>query len=95
MIIVGIYSINKKEKELQENGVEAEAIISSYEWGTKGIKEVEFQFKVKEVLYTGYAQVGYLPCALTDEGDKGCLGTKVKIIYSSKDSKINKLIDPR
>ena len=92
VIIVGIYSINKKETELLENGIETEAIILSFEWGTKGIKVVEFQFKVKEVLYTGYGEVEYLPCALNERGDKDCLGTEIKIIYSSKDPKINKLI---
>ncbi|PJA08474.1 MAG: hypothetical protein COX70_03615 [Flavobacteriales bacterium CG_4_10_14_0_2_um_filter_32_8] len=91
LILVGyiFFTVLSEQNELSKYGVETEAVVTSYTWGNKGMKNIEFKFKANNKLYTGYDHASSLPCGIESED---CVGTKVKIIYSSRDPNVSELV---
>jgi len=89
LIFYGSIRLIISNNELSKYGVETEAVVTSYTWGNKGMKNIEFKFKANNKLYTGYDHASSLPCGIESED---CVGTKVKIIYSSRDPNVSELV---
>ena len=83
------FNVLTKKNELSTYGIQTEAIITSYEWGTKGMKNIEFKFEVDNEMIIGYGQVSSLPCGIESID---CLGTSIKITYSSRNPEIYELV---
>lgn len=49
LMAYGAVNLIVSENALSKYGVKTEAVIISYKWGNKGIKDIQFQFKVDEV----------------------------------------------
>lgn len=85
-----IYDAIIKKNELDKYCVSTDAEIISYSWGNKGIKNVDYKFRVGNRTIIGHGSLSYLPCERKNIED--CIGVKIIILYSKKNPEINDMI---
>ncbi|MGC6430677.1 MAG: hypothetical protein ACON5F_06530 [Jejuia sp.] len=88
LILFGVFRNSNEEYELRKYGRIAEAKIINYGYASGASSFIDYVFYVNGEKYFGTRKVSSFKC---DDGKKGCVGEKFKVIYSSRNPEISEI----
>lgn len=91
LIIAGYFYNKLKYDELLENGKITEASIVGFRYRSSALYKIIYKYNVNGIDYINSRVVSSFRCEEPNNNNKGCVGMKFKIMYSSIDPNINEI----